>query len=407
MKKYCPECNAQIKGMKYPQIFECPICSVFLHENRDTKQIVTLLIPTIGMEVESFTIDTERLEILAQAPFYPDNKVGVELDENFTNDVTIGSEFNSPVFTSINKAAFRMKSSLRKYSMNMAEARNRQIALLGSFTDELDTAGVHYHLGFKDTVEIDDIVLYKVAVAIHQQVPFLIAILANSSLLRGADTSFSSNRLIHNGPAMFRAISREKIGAMKTTKPFHELYYSPPKGKKPHTLEIRVCDSNLPEYIIAGFFIIKTVTIGAIAGKKAWEQYNHQQYIQDRLNVARNGMNATIHWNGQGLNVPQYIDKFFKDYKRVIELLQFEKDVLAPFKLAKKGWAMADIIREAYRNIKKKYLKGQKKYILKEFILHLVEAQENNLDGDGLKQFITDMGIHVSPYQDVKLAGEY
>ena len=138
----------------------------------------------------------------------------------------------------------------------------------------------------------------------------------NSPIIEEAMTEFASNRLIKNGNFMFtpliRSVLKEII--MKTSH-VNEINYSKANGeKKPPTLEVRVADSNIPEYICAGLFILNVAIMGAIRGKKLWKYYDHLSYMEDRLNVAKRGINASIHWNKAKLRLPKYIDAFFNFY---------------------------------------------------------------------------------------------
>ena len=417
----CPVCLEEINKLldrqtkekiKQNKNFNCPHCgtelfvestggkSKFRFPRREMKQLSTL---TMGLEVESFSIDIKSLEVKTKTPYKP--KYGIEKDEQFTDDMTIGSEYNSAVFSSINEAFFRIKTGLRKYLVNIEEEEQLRLALLGSYTEGDITAGVHYHIGFGKNKGITKDEARFIAPYVHQQIPFIIAMTANSPIINEDITEYASNRLIHNGEFMFDVLNRKDLKKILVeTSHLDEISFSRAmSGKKPATLEVRVADSNLPEYIMAGFFIIYITIMGAMKGKKLWEYYKHEKYELDRIEAGEKGARASIHWNKVKFPIPKYIDAFFNFYREEIKTANISQDILIVFRLAKKGWIMADIIREAYKNLKKKMIGKDEEEIKKSFFIKYLAAQQQNLNGENIVTFCKNLNVKIPNTDDVRL----
>ncbi|NHI91295.1 MAG: hypothetical protein EAX96_02245 [Candidatus Lokiarchaeota archaeon] len=417
----CPVCFEEIdkaidKNIKFKisqnQNFDCPYCGTelfieslgsktkFRLPHKNPKHLATL---TIGMEIESFSIDINKLEVKTKTPYRP--KYGIEKDEEFSEDMTIGSEYNSAVFSSINEALFRIKTGLRKYLVNIEQEEHLRLALIGTYAKEDTTAGVHYHVGFGKKKGINQEEARFIAPHIHQQIPFLIAITANSPIIKGKITNLSSNRLIYNGEFMFDILNRNELKRILIdTSHLDEISFSRKiEGKKPPTLEVRVADSNLPEYIIAGLFIVYISTLGALKGKKLWRYYRHEKYEIDRLEAGQRGAKASIHWDKAKFPISKYIDVFFNYYKEEIKSSNTPQDVLDVFRLAKTGWIMADIIREAYKNVEEKLVDKGEEEIQRQFILKFLDAQQRNLNGENLITFCKNLSVKIPNLEKINL----
>ncbi len=419
---FCPVCSENFDKLiekkervdiENSEKFDCPQCGteLFLNKNKNVTSINSektnlSKYPTItmGLEVEMFSIDLNTMQFRTLAPIYPKN--GIEKDEKYVDDMTIGSEFNSPAFTSINESLFRLKTGLRKYFVNLETAEDKRIALMGSYDLEMETAGVHYHFGFDLKKGITEKEAELIAPHIHQQIPFIIAITGNSPIIREKITNNASNRLLTNGEAMFVAIDRKDIQDFSYTSHFHEINYNENPGKKPPTLEIRVTDSNIPEYIMAGLFIAYISTIGALKGKKLWKYYDFKKHRKNRIEAAKKGAKASIHWNKVKLPIPKYVDAFFNFYKTEIKETNVSEDILQVFRLARSWWNMADIMREAYKKIHSKFKKKGEDFISQEFCRKILEAQRKNLNGENIISYAKHMNVKIPSIEGVKL-GKY
>jgi len=421
----CPVCNTTISEKAWKKFREkvmdrkridCPECGTELfidpkianfEEYSINKGTALIKYPnmTMGIEVESFSIDLESLEFKSLAPIYI--KEGLEKGEKYFYDKTIGSEYNSPVFTSLNEAFFRIKTGLRKYFINLGEDEMKRIALIASYSNTDNTAGIHYHVAPEEEVLSDD-EADRIAPYIHQQIPFLIAITANSPILDGKITDLASNRMIYNGESMCAALNREHLEGLAGFSHFDEINLTAKREDKPPTLEVRVADSNIPEYIIAGLFIVSIAVNSAIKGEKLWnlKHYNQREYEAERMVAANFGAKAEFKFNKARLTIPKYIDAFFNFFKDEIEESNVSEDVLTVFKLAKKGWVMADIVRESWNKIKKEDPDKSEDIVSKIFAAKYIQAQERNLDGENIKTFAKLLGVQLPRLNEVKL-GKY
>ncbi|MHA1796913.1 MAG: glutamate-cysteine ligase family protein [Candidatus Helarchaeota archaeon] len=396
--------------------FDCPTCGTELYVDprlsleefyiNRSSALIKYPSLTLGIEIESFSIDLQSLEFKSLAPIYV--KKGVETGEYFVYDKTIGSEYNSPVFTSLNEAFFRIKTGLRKYFINLGEDEIKRIALIASYSNTSDTAGVHYHVGPEAGEELTDEIADHIAPYIHQQIPFLIAIMANSPIIDGKITNIASNRMIYNGESMCAALDRSTLEGLGGFSHFDEINLTSPRENKPPTLEVRVADSNIPEYVIAGLFIVYVAVNSAIKGKKLWNlKYYHQRdYERERMAAAEFGAKTSIKFNKAYLPMPKYIDAFFNFFRDEIEESNVSEDILTVFRLAKKGWVMADIVRESWNKIKQEDPNKSEEMVSKIFAAKYLQAQERNLNGENIKTFAKILGVQLPRLNDVKL-GKY
>lgn len=417
----CPICKEDLdqsldknarQRIKLKKLFDCPNCSTelfpklveksseFTFPRDPTYKFSTI---SMGIEVETFSIDVNNLEIKPIAPIYPKN--GIERDEDFKDDDTIGSEYNSAVFSTINEAFFRIKAGLRKYFVNIEQKEDFRIALIGSYTHKADIAGVHYHVGFGKEEGLSIREAGFIAPHIHQHIPFLIAITANSPILDSKMTKNASNRYIEMYELMFSTVDRKRLNREEIVFTSHseEINLALNRGKnKPPTLEVRVADSNIPEYIIAGLFIIHISIMGAVKGKRKWKHYKLEKFERDKLDAAIKGARASIHWNRAKLTIPNYIDAFFNFYRQEIKESNVPQDVLTVFRLAKKKWVMADILRDAYYNIQKKFNETED-VVKKQFVLKFLGAQQKNLNGENLAKFARNLNVRLPDLTKVRL----
>ncbi|MBU0759890.1 MAG: gamma-glutamyl-gamma-aminobutyrate hydrolase family protein [Candidatus Omnitrophica bacterium] len=100
---------------------------------------------TMGVELESYSIFVPENRICRELHF-PRRSI-VEKGERFTRDWSIGTEYNSKVFTTIREAFFLLKTGLRKYAkfrQNGNSSHQYVIFPVGGWIDRF--AGSHVHL---------------------------------------------------------------------------------------------------------------------------------------------------------------------------------------------------------------------------------------------------------------------
>ena len=101
-----------------------------------------------------------------------------------------------------------------------------------------------------------------------------------------------------------------------------------------------------------------------------------------------------------------FIDAFFNYYRKEIEDANISEDILDVFRLARKGWNMADIVRESYKRVAKQYKKEGMDAVNQAFCKKFLEAQKRNLNGDNLISFAKSLNVKIPSLINVKL-GKY
>ena len=91
---------------------------------------------------------------------------------------------------------------------------------------------------------------------------------------------------------------------------------------KPPTLEIRVCDTNIPEYAVAALTVVYAVIMRAKKGKKGEQrkkkplmENTFKNHLIARENAIKSGSKAELIWNNKKTTMAKYVDKFFYFYK--------------------------------------------------------------------------------------------
>jgi gamma-glutamyl:cysteine ligase YbdK (ATP-grasp superfamily) len=92
---------------------------------------------------------------------------------------------------------------------------------------------------------------------VHDQIPLMLAIGANSPVWDRRMTRFARNRVLKGSAAYFAPLRRGEV----STKDLQEMRYAPGRKTKPPTLELRILDSNIPEFVIASMVVLKAVAL--------------------------------------------------------------------------------------------------------------------------------------------------
>ncbi|MFX1449912.1 MAG: glutamate-cysteine ligase family protein [Promethearchaeota archaeon] len=411
----CPRCGftTRVRWIKLGREIKCENCDFKLQvitkrkqslEDKKSLGIVDTIEEaygiSMGIEIETYTIriSSGKYSIGYDDVVYPKEQV-FEDGEIFTQDLTIGSEFNSPVFYRLHNAFFRLKASLRKYNVfqdKTEENVEKRICFMGTWLDA--PAATHFHIGFgKDGIGEQD--AEYLAQHVHSHLPFLIALSANSPVLNNEITPFASNRLKefpYCNPIAIKDFFKEyeKLSDYHFTEMNYNTFPGSGEDTKPPTLEIRVADSNIPEYCIACLAVIQAIVLKATKKKKGQNVRpinicDYENYIQARNNAINDGSNAILCWNNKPTKVPKYIDKFFYFYKKEIEEIEIPPKILDCFKYLKAGVNMADMIRESCTKMKKENPSNWENEFAKQYIL----ALEQNLGGNDLENFAGYLGI--------------
>lgn len=337
----------------------------------------------MGVELETYSVALPEYRICRELQF-PKRSI-VERGERFTRDVSIGSEYNSKVFGSIREAFFLLKSSLRKYNEFGSENSKEErlvIFPVGGWTDRF--AGTHVHLslglkgiGYKEAKEL--------AMRLHDHIPFLIALSGNSPVWREKITPHASNRLLRGANTYCKVTRGDTLYKNR----YREITYNRGGKKKPPTLELRVCDSSIPEYIAAVLVICRAVALRWLARKQSHNRSTYGNYVKARDLAMKKGAHANLVWTNHWMDAAHYVDLFFRKYEEELEKMDIPEEVLRVFKYMKRGMNQADIIRTA----SEKFWRRHRPTWQRQFASRYARAIEDLLNGNSLEQFAKRLGV--------------
>jgi gamma-glutamyl:cysteine ligase YbdK (ATP-grasp superfamily) len=341
---------------------------------------------SMGVELETYSIALPEYRICRELLF-PKRSI-IEKGERFTRDVSIGSEYNSKVFYTIREAYFLLKSGLRKYSQfqdskdGKDSKKSDVIFPVGGWIDRF--AGMHVHLAsHKNGISYRD--AKELAKRIHDFIPFIIAISGNSPVWREKINSCSSNRLLRGSDKYCKAAPSHKLYKHR----FREITYNKGGKKKPPTLELRVCDAGIPEYIAAVLVVLRAVALRWLYKGQSHNKSTHENYLKARENAMRHGPRARLVWTNHWMSTADYVDIFFRKYEEELEKMDIPEDVIRVFKYLKKGWNQADLIRIASERFWKKHRPTWQR----QFATRYAPAIEELLNGNSLELFAKRLGV--------------
>lgn len=337
---------------------------------------------SMGVELETYSIALPEYRICREIQF--PRPSSVEEGERFTRDDSIGSEYNSKVFKTIREAFFLLKSGLRKYSrFKSSGAQNRHaIFPIGGWTDRF--AGTHLHLALGDdkfTFEQ----ARRLSDYLHDHLPFLIALTGNSPVWREKITPHNSNRVLLGSKTYCQVTKRGVLHKRH----FREIVFNRGGKKKSPTLEIRICDSVLPEYIAAALCVCLAVAKRWLKRKQPYNHSTHTNYLSARDQAVRFGPRAKLVWTNHWLNVKDYTDLFFRKYAEELDRMDIPDDVIRVFKYLKRGWNQSEIIRKASALCMNKHRPTWQRRFAKRYS----NAVQELLDGNSYEQFTRRLGV--------------
>ncbi len=340
---------------------------------------------TMGVELEAYAISIPDNRICRELHFPRPSTV--EKGEKFTRDWSIGTEYNSKVFRNPREAFFLLKNGLRKYtafSQNGDAGQNYVVFPVGGWIDRF--AGTHIHLGIgKKGIEYD--MASKLAAYLHDHIPFIIALSANSCVWREKINTVASNRLLLGADKYCKITRRDFLYKQR----FRELTWNKGSQRKPPTLELRVMDGSVPEYIVAAMCVLNAVALRWVRRKKALNISTHPNYLAARESAIRHGAKADLVWSNHWITVPQYVDLFFRKYKDELREIDMPEDILSVFKYLKKGWTQADVIRGAAAQCRRRHVQTWQKRFAKRY----AAAVKDLLDGNSYKKFSSQLGVRL------------
>lgn len=297
----------------------------------------------IGVEIETYSINVT------------DHKIGRRLSrprpglsesgERFSRDASIGSEYNSRPFSTVREALFLLKAGLRKYLRGLYRSREedhdyRVPLFVGGWTNRF--AGTHMHISVANR-KLTKQEATSLSWHIHDHLPFFIALGANSPIWNKRVTTTASNRFLRGNAAYFTPARRGKLTSVDTC----ELVFSPGRKTKPATLEIRVFDSNLPEFVVANLCLVKAVCLRWLRGESALNRVSHADYLLARTTAATKGMKSKLPWKREWIPVSEYLDRFLWGHREEMDAMDIPEDIYEVLRLLKRGYNGARFIHDA------------------------------------------------------------
>ncbi len=407
----CPRCKYKMNfaptKIKVNDLHQCLNCklnvkviNVCLPDKGKEVDVVSVEpLITNGIEIESYLIKGDK--VFERTSIQPIRDV-VEPGEDFTEDIAIGNEYISPVFDDINEGFFLLRNGLRKYRIFAQKKKNYQIGLFGTWLK--DPAGVHFHIGLgEEGIEKKD--AGPLMVYIHDYLPFILALCANSPVYEEELTPNASNRVVKYGDEWCKSISKPEILRLRSDH-WVEINYNAHRKDKPPTIEVRIADTNIPEYIIAAVEVLRVLTIAYLSGKPSPNEISFENYNKSKLNAAKYGVEGKIYWNEKNLEMHDYIDTFFDSFHKELEEKDLTDEILDVFRLAKLGWNNATIVRNSIEHIKSVY--SSKKFNWKkQFLMRYSEALSSSLDGNNLIDYARLMFVDLPDLKKTNIGKEY
>lgn len=340
-----------------------------------------------GIELEGYTILTPSFRVSRKMAFY--RKGTAEKGERFTRDSSIGTEYNSRPFSTVREGYFLLKAGLRKYNTSLyrsksPERKGRQVFLVGGWRDRF--AGTHIHLSVEG-MKLARADAVKLAEHLHDHIPLLVAITANSPVWAGKITQHASNRVLKGTKSYFRPITRKGL----TSREFDEMLYSRGRRTKPPTLEIRAMDSNIPEFTMAALCVAKAAALGWLRGRKVTNKISYYRYLRGRVDAARHGMRARLNWNGEWIDTTEYLNRFVWAYREELKAMDIPYEIWTTLKLLKKGHNGASLLLKAAEEAYNEHPQTWQQ----RFARRYAAAIQTLLSGNSIEDFIRGLGIRV------------
>ena len=349
----------------------------------------------VGLELEAYSIRLPDYTIGRQLVF---PRPGTsERGERFARDSTIGTEYNSRPFATIREGFFLLRSGLRKYGSRRYRSRkkrggNHELLLVGGWTDRF--AGAHIHLSLAHR-ELTKEVAGRLARHLHDHIPFLIALGANSPVWAGRITDVASNRMVRASPKYFRPIARGEL----YQRMYDEMLFSRARKTKPGTLELRVLDANVPEFVLAATCVMKAAALNWLAGRPATNRTSAADYLKARQDAASRGVRARLCWNGKWVTVPRYLDLFIWEHRHFLDEMDIPDEIWTAVKLIKRRINGSTLVGRAAQLAYEEHPRTWQRHFAKRY----AEGLNELLSGNTLFDFADRLGVELPDMDSVWL----
>lgn len=349
----------------------------------------------MGVELESYSIQLPDYRISRELVF-PRKGVG-EAGEGFGRDASIGTEYRSRPFSTVREGFFLLKAGLRKYVRELYRerahsSRRQRLLLVGGWRDRF--AGAHLHMSVAgETLTRER--ARRLAWHLHDHLPLVVALTANSPVWGDELTDIASNRTVLGSKKYFTPVARRRLRSRTTD----EITLNRGRKTKPPTLEIRIMDSNLPEFVMAAATLLKAAALGCLEGQGASNVVRHSDYLLSRLDAAKRGMRAKLCWNGRWLSAPQYLDRFIWVHREALSEMDVPEDVWTTLKLCKRGWNGSHILHEAAALAHEEHPQTWQRRFAKRY----AGALSSLLSGNSLLDFIQKLSLEPPNLGEVSL----
>jgi hypothetical protein len=349
----------------------------------------------MGIELEAYTILVPEHRVSREMAF--PRKGLSEKGERFGRDWSIGTEYNSRPFATIREGLFLVKAGLRKYSQHLYRSRartrkRRQLLFVGGWRDRY--AGAHIHLSIADRKLTKD-EARRLAFHLHDLIPLLIAMGTNSPVWGDELTGVASNRILDASRIYFRPVRRGEL----SSRSMDEMLYSRGRKTKPPTIELRVLDSNIPEYVLAAAVIVKAAALRWLARKPAANRIPHADYLKSREHAARRGMAASLCWNGRWMPATRALDRCVWTLRDEIFAMDVPQEIWLALKLLKRGIGGSTLIERAARRC----LDEHPQTWQKRFARRYVRAIDELLAGNSVLEFARRLDVELPDLDDTWL----
>lgn len=339
----------------------------------------------LGVEIEAYSINVA------------DHKIGRRLSrprpglsesgERFARDASIGTEYNSRPFNTVREGFFLLKAGLRKYLRDFYRGQEDELdfrvpLLVGGWTNRF--AGTHLHLSVANR-NIDKQDASAIAWHLHDHLPFLIAIGANSPVWDKRITGKASNRFLRGSRVYCAPVKRGQL----TSVPMKEMLYSPGRKRKPGTVEVRVLDSNIPEFIMAAFCVVKAIGLRWLKGKGTANRMTDEEYLQARVDAATKGMRCRLPWRKELIPVSEYLDRFLWEHREEFEQMDIPEELYEVFRLLKRGYNGSRVIHDAALVARHEHPQSWQRRFAKRYRSGLVHL----LSGNTFRDFAAELKV--------------